>query len=132
MTRGGLYISDSKFIVHFEWYAPCPPLLTCGLSSFPECRVVKSTSYTKIASSSPQEHHQEPRAFPAQQPPASTSSGKAAEEPGSDCFVCDDAEQKVCESPELREVSTECRFRLIILEHGKLGEQLCQSLACWL
>ena len=21
--RGGLYISDSKFIVHFEWYAPC-------------------------------------------------------------------------------------------------------------
>ncbi|EPY82826.1 hypothetical protein CB1_000622029 [Camelus ferus] len=99
------YNLDSALEVYctFEWHVPCPYTDVCvAFLLSPECRVVKSTSYTKIASSSRRSTTKSPGPSRRSKSPASTSSGKAAKEAEATASSLTHDEQRVCETRSVR------------------------------
>lgn len=124
-----------RVAVYFYSQAYCAFWMTCAMTLSwcvvvvlsTECRVVKSTSYTKIASSSRRSTTKSPGPSRRSKSPASTSSGKASSTGGFEeaaLFLM--VTSRGCEG--LREY----RFQFIILEHFRVLEQICQCLTCWL
>lgn len=94
MQEGGIFPSQFLEPSGMAWVAISKPNVWWLFFS-PECRVVKSTSYTKIASSSRRSTTKSPGPSRRSKSPASTSSGKAAQETASSLTQ---DEQRVCEA----------------------------------